>query len=108
VALLRSSAMPPVSVITFPPKYFSSPSGTAPKPSLTAALASVSEVERVGSPSRGKVRDCAGGCKIKDLRPSWMVRWAVKWHVKVVEVTRCGLQGFVGCTGGGIAAMQRI
>ena len=51
VALLRRRAMPPVKEMTFPPKYFSSPSGTEPMPSLATTSSSV--LERVESSSRG-------------------------------------------------------
>lgn len=58
VALLSSSAIPPVSVMTFPPKYFSSPSGTAPTEETTAPspMAELNESSSRGSPSESTGR----------------------------------------------------
>jgi hypothetical protein len=55
VALLSSSAMPPVSVMTLPPKYFSSPSGTEPTLDKNKAIGVSKSAAVKGPGARGSV-----------------------------------------------------
>ena len=66
--------MPPVNVMTFPPKYFSSPSGTEPmfSLSLAAPVAALLSCERVGSPSRGRDSNCAAR---REMQSASAIEW---------------------------------